>query len=465
MKGGHFMDYLKKRQLILEGDLTKAIIMLSLPLMINNFIQTIYNITDTYFVGKLGTTSIAAIQFVWPLTFLMLSFATGIGVAATALISQAIGAHDSEKAIDYASQTILFNGIFSVLFGLTGYLITPWLLTQLGASAELYKEAVGFLQIMFLGMPTLFSMVIYAGIKAGEGDNKSPMKFGAISVFLNIILDPLFIFTFGLGIEGAAIATVIARGLIGFYAIGTLFSKKNPLRIDLKDLRVKFASMKKLLRMGIPSSIGQSTSAFGFTIMNIFIISLGESTLTAFSIGNRISGLVMMPALGIGSAISAIIGQNLGAGNEERAKRAVKVSSLLSTGFLIIAGGILIALSENVIRIFSSDPLVISQGTHYMRLITMTLPLVGFFQIFIGTFQGAGHTKVAMFLMISRLWLLRIPMLYLFKNFTNFRPDSVWTAMILSNVIICIMGFFFLRFSDWTALQEKKSTLARSANL
>lgn len=459
------MDYLKKRHLILEGNLTRAIIMLALPLMINNFIQTIYNITDTYFVGKLGTTSIAAIQFVWPLTFLMLSFATGIGVAATALISQSIGAHDPEKAINYASQTILFNSLFSVLFGVGGYMIAPWLLTSLGATASLYNEALGFLRIMFLGMPTLFSMVIFAAIKAGEGDNKTPMKFGAISVLLNIILDPIFIFTFGFGIEGAAIATVIARGLIGFYAVSTLFNKNNPLRIDIKDLRLQVTPMKKLLRMGIPSSVGQSTSAFGFTIMNIFIISLGESTLTAFSIGNRVSGLVMMPALGIGTAISAIIGQNLGAGNEERARRAVKLSSLLSTVFLIIAGGLLIAVSENVIRLFSSDGQVISQGTHYMRLITMTLPLIGFFQIFIGTFQGAGHTKIAMFLMISRLWLLRIPMLYLFKTFTNFRPDSVWTAMILSNVIICIMGFFFLKLSNWTALREKKSTLARSANL
>lgn len=459
------MKYLEKRQLILEGNLTKTIITLSLPLMINNFIQTIYNITDTYFVGKLGTTSIAAIQFVWPLTFLMLSFATGIGVAATALISQSIGAQDSQKAITFAGQTLLFNSVFSIIFGLLGYLISPWLLSVLGASGPLYEGALSFLQVMFLGMPTLFSMVLFAGIKAGEGDNKTPMIFGAISVVLNIILDPLFIFTFGFGIKGAAIATVIARGLIGFYAISTLFSKNNALRIDLSSLSLKYGEMKTLLRMGIPSSIGQSTAAFGFTIMNIFIISLGESTLTAFTIGNRISGLVMMPALGIGSAISAIIGQNLGAGNIGRARSAVKTSSVLSTAFLIVMGSILIALSENVVKIFSQDPEVIFQGTHYMRLITMTLPLVGFFQIFIGTFQGSGHTKVSMFLMISRLWLLRIPMLYIFKNFTNFRPDSVWTAMILSNVIICIIGGLFLRFSDWTRLKEKKSTLARSANV
>ena len=291
------------------------------------------------------------------------------------------------------------------------------------------------------------------------------MIFGAISVVMNIALDPLFIFTFGMGIRGAAIATVLSRGLIGFYAISTIFGTKNALRIDLGRLKFKAEEMKALLRMGIPSSIGQSTAAFGFTILNVFIISLGESTLTAFTIGNRISGLAMMPALGIGSAISAIIGQNLGAGNEARARSAVKVSSILSTGFLILAGGLVIALSENVVRIFSNDPEVILQGTHYMRLITMTLPLVGFFQIFIGTFQGSGHTKISMFLLISRLWLLRIPMLYLFKNYTHFRPDSVWAAMILSNVIICIIGGLFLKFSDWTSLKEKKSTLARSANV
>ncbi|MBN2899512.1 MAG: MATE family efflux transporter, partial [Clostridia bacterium] len=147
------MDYLKKRQLLLEGNLTTAIITLSLPLMINNFIQTIYNITDTYFVGKMGTTAIASIQFVWPLTFLMLSFATGIGVAATALISQNIGAHKSEKAISFAGQTLLFNAAFSLIFGLAGYAITPWLLTILGAKGALFSGAVEFLRVMFLGMP------------------------------------------------------------------------------------------------------------------------------------------------------------------------------------------------------------------------------------------------------------------------------------------------------------------------
>lgn len=459
------MDYLKKRQLILEGNLTKTIIMLSLPLMINNFIQTIYNLTDTYFVGKLGTTSIAAIQFVWPLTFLMLSFAMGISTAATALISQNIGAHDSDKAISYAGQTILFNGAFSIVFGLIGYGISPWLLKLLGATGPLYQGALSFLQVMFLGMPTLFSMVIFSGIKAGEGDNKTPMIYGAISVLMNIILDPIFIFTLGFGIKGAAIATVIARGIIGFYAISTLFQKNNALRIDLGRLKFKPSEMKALLRMGIPSSIGQSTAAFGFTILNVFIISLGESTLTAFTIGNRISGLAMMPALGIGSAISAIIGQNLGAGNENRARSAVKVSSILSTTFLILAGILVIVLSENVVKVFSSDPEVILQGTHYMRLITMTLPLVGFFQIFIGTFQGSGHTKISMFLMISRLWVLRIPMLYIFKTYTHFTPNSVWTAMILSNVLICLAGATFLKFANWTTLKEKKSTLARSANV
>lgn len=459
------MDYLKKRQLILEGNLTKTIIMLSLPLMINNFIQTIYNLTDTYFVGKLGTTSIAAIQFVWPLTFLMLSFAMGISTAATALISQNIGAHDSDKAIIYAGQTILFNGAFSIVFGLIGYAISPSLLTLLGANGDLYEGALSFLRVMFLGMPTLFSMVIFSGIKAGEGDNKTPMIYGAISVLMNIILDPIFIFTLGFGIQGAAIATVIARGVIGFYAISTLFNKNNALRIDLGRLKFKASEMKALLRMGIPSSIGQSTAAFGFTILNVFIISLGESTLTAFTIGNRISGLAMMPALGIGSAISAIIGQNLGAGNESRARSAVKVSSILSTAFLIFAGIVVIVLSENVVKLFSNDPEVILQGTHYMRLITMTLPLVGFFQIFIGTFQGSGHTKISMFLMISRLWLLRIPMLYIFKTYTQFRPDSVWSAMILSNVLICLAGATFLKFANWTTLKERKSTLARSANV
>ena len=192
------------------------------------------------------------------------------------------------------------------------------------------------------------------------------MIYGGISVVINIILDPIFIFIFGLGIEGAAIATVLARGVIGFYSIYTLFEKNSLEHINFSHIKLNLASLKKIVNIGFPSSIGQSTSALGFAIMNVFIVSLGEGTLTAFSIGNKIVGLIMMPAMGIGSSIAAVIGQNLGASNVSRAKKAVKSSIFLTTIFLTAGGIILLMFSKNVMAFFSSDMEVLSLGSDYL---------------------------------------------------------------------------------------------------
>ena len=205
----------------------------------------------------------------------------------------------------------------------------------------------------------------------------------------------------------------------------------------------------KLIKVGIPSSIGQSMAAFGFMFLNGFIIAFGHTTLAAFGIGNRINSLILMPAMGIGNALATIVGQNLGADQVQRAKKAVKTSSILSTVFLLIGGGIFFPFIPQVLRLFSDDPLVINQGITYLRLITLSLPLMCFFQIFVGTFQGSGHTIFAMILMIGRLWALRLPMILVFKQYTNWGSNSVWYAMVLSNAFTCLVGYAIYLSGRW----------------
>ena len=460
------MNFLEKKNLILNGDIKKMILTLSLPIMLNNLIQTIYNLTDIFFIGKLPGNKIASISFVWPIIFFMLSFGMGISMAGSGLISQYIGSNQENKAKKISGQIITFSLLFSIIFGIVGSIFSFQILSFMGAKGELLIYADKYLHIMFLGMPTMFIMFAYNGIKNGEGDTFTPMMITLVSVILNIFLDPIFMFTFKMGISGAAIATVISRGIFGSYALLTLFSDKNELKLNLSDLKIEKTLLTKLLQVGLPASIGQSTAALGFAVLNVFIVSFGEETLTAFTLGNRVTSLIMMPAMGIGSALAPIVGQNIGANQIERAKKSIKTSVLMTTIFLVLGGIVILFYSADVLKIFTSDKETIKQGIPYLQLITISLPLMGYFQILNGIFQGSGHTKSSMFLMIGRLWILRIPMIIILKHFTNLGYFGVWYAMIFSNLITVLIGYIMYKTGKWQTkvIKEKKVSLKINSN-
>jgi len=443
------MDFRQRREAILNDNITKVIITLAIPVIINNLIQTFYNLTDTYFVAQIGGNEVASIQLVWPILFLMISFGTGMSAAGTTLIAQYIGNKNELAGRKIAGQMVSFLVLLAIVIGVLGAFFAPHVVYAMGARETLYSNAVTYLRIMFLGLPTMFLMFAYNAVKQGQGDNVSPMYFGAISVVINIILDPIFIFVLGQGIAGAAYATIIARGVVGLYSVMTLFTRSQTLILEPRALGLEKTSVFKICQLGIPSSLGQAMTAFGFIILNVFLVGFGEVTLTAFAIGNRISSLILMPVMGIGSALGTVVGQNLGADNLTRAKQAVKHSAVFSTVVLLVGGGLMYPFIGRLIGVFSKDSEVIFHGSNYLRLIILGIPLMGFFQIFIGTFQGSGHTIYSMILMMGRLWGIRLPVVFLLSHRASFGPTSVWYAMVFSNFIICIVGLIMYLSGGW----------------
>ncbi|MCM1990000.1 MATE family efflux transporter [Oceanirhabdus seepicola] len=417
--------------------------------MVSNLIQTLYNLIDTYWVSKLGGTDLAAMSLVWPMSFLMIAIGVGFSVAGASLISQYIGAKNYEKAKKVIGNLLIISAVLSIVLGAVGYFAAPTILKLYNLNNEVYIRALGYIQIIFMGLPTMFFMFVFNSIKQGEGDTVSPMIFGGISVAMNIILDPIFIFVFDMGIEGAAWATVISRGIIAFISIASLFFCKGPLRLERGDLKKDGAVILKIVKVGLPSSLGQSMSALGFMVLNGFIISFGDNIMAAFTVGNRINSLVLMPAMGIGSSLAAIVGQNLGADNVKRAKKAIWESVKICTIFMVIGGIIVFIFSNDVVKIFADNPDIIEPGTYYLKLICMSLPLVGYFQIFIGTFQGSGHTLSAMIIMMGRLWLLRIPMIILLTRFEALGEKAIWFSMVGSNFFICLIGLGIFMTGNW----------------
>ncbi len=448
------MNHTDKREFILEGKTIKVILTLAVPVMLNNLSQTLYNLADAYWVSKLGEIEFAATSFVWPVLFLIIALGMGMNISGTALISQHIGAKESNEANKVAGQIFSFSLILSSVFAVLGYILTPYILKAMGAKGNLFNYSSQYLRIMFFDIPILYIVFVFGAIRHAQGDTKTPMILNVGSVILNIILDPIFIFTFKLGISGAAIATILSKALFSFYIIYLMFFKRDGIYITKESIRLKKKIISKIIKIGLPASLGQAGSAIGFIFLNGFVVSFGEYTLAAFGIGNRITSLVFMPAAGIGSALATIIGQNLGADNIMRAREAFKKSLMLALTLMVIGAIILIPFAEKVIKIFAKNPEVISQGTYYLTLIAASLPLMGVFNCLMGVFQGSGHTIYTMYMNLGRLWVLRIPMILLFKNFTNLGTKSVWFAMVISNFIICCFGMLMYKYGKW---EEKVS--------
>lgn len=454
------MKVLKNREAILSGNINKVLLTLSLPIMLGNVIQTIYQVTDMYWVSRLadGDNALGAISFIWPVIFVMLSFGIGINIAGTSMISQYVGMNKQNEARSVAGQLISFSLLFSLVLGIIGALYSKDILYLIGARNEILEYGSLYLGITFSTMPVMFLFFAYQSIRQGQGDTMTPMILLGSSVVLNIILDPILMFTLNMGVAGAAWATVISRALSTVVGVYLLFFSSNGIKLRLSDLSLNLPVLKDIVRIGMPSALGQSIDGLGFMVMNIFVLSFGAYTMTAFAIGNKINSLILMPAMGIGGALATVIGQNVGAGQTERASKAVYASMKLSVLILSLGGAVIILFAPQVVGIFTDDPVVSAQAIFYLRLITAAIPLMGIFQSLVGCFQGAGHTMTVMFVTTSRLWAMRIPLIILLKHFTPLAEHSIWYSMVISNLLTCILAYVIFLRGSWKKKTVKEQT-------
>ncbi|WP_102400829.1 MATE family efflux transporter [Haloimpatiens massiliensis] len=446
------MDSKERRNLILEGNMYKVIITLALPIMINNLIQTLYNLADGVWVSKIGSVHFAATSFVWPINFLFVSIGIGLSIAGTSILSQLIGASKYDKANKYASQLVAISFFISVVFSAIGYIISPLVIKLMGGSGELLKYSSIYLKITFLDMPFMFLFFNYNSIMNAQGNTLQPTILSAISAILNIVLDPIFIFNFNMGIKGAAIATLLTKALLSVAGFSMLKLKPGTIKISFKNFKFNKDILYKIIKIAVPSSIGQSGSALGFMVLNSFIASYGTATIAAFGMVNRITGLVMQPAMGIGAALTSIVGQNLGNDQMKRVKEAFRKSLKLTIAFSLLGCIIMLIWDKQIIEFFiqsKDDSSVISQGITYLQYIAYSMPLMGIFSVLQGIFQGSGHTKYSMAMEIGRLWFVRLPMILAFKYLTNIGSTGIWFSMSFSNLIICIYGYLIYRKNQW----------------
>ena len=441
-----------KSELIQSGDVYKVLLTLSIPIMINSIIQTLYNLVDGIWVSKISSVHFAAVSFVSPINFLFVALGMGLSIAGTSLLSQLLGADRIKEAKQYTSQLMAASFFLSIIFVIIGFVTSPHIIRLMGGEGDFADLSNIYLRISFLDLPFMFLYFNINSIMTSQGNTVTPTILSAISALMNVVLDPIFIFTFDMGIAGAAWATVLSRVALALMGIKAVFRADNYLKPEFKGFKFDKNILAEIVRVGLPASVGQAGASVGFMFLNGFIVSYGTATIAAFGMVNRITNLVMQPAMGVGAALTAVVGQNLGANLPDRATESFIKASKIALYIGVIGGALILIFNEPIVKFFiqsRDETEVITQGMTYMKYISFSMPLLGIFSVLQGIFQGSGNTRYSMMMEIGRLWVVRLPMILLFKHFTDFGPSGIWFSMSFSNLIVCMYGLWIYKIHGW----------------
>jgi len=426
---------------------------IAFPMMLGSAIESVYNLSDAFFLGKLGTAEVGAPSIAFNIVFFLTIFGAGLSNAGTTLMAQSRGKGDAVKLNHYMNQTASLLAMVSVVLACLGFLVASPILRLLNTPDEVYGFAFTYMRIIFLGIPFTFAYFCLQSAFTAIGDTATPVRVHLFAVALNLVLDPLLIFGPGpfpaWGVAGAAIATVISQGIGAVLSIAVLRSGKSGMRLSPRLMKPESRSWGLLLRIGLPASIGQGLSAFGFTVMQGVVNMFGTSAIAAFGVGNRVMNMFDIPVHGISSATTSLAGRAMGAKDHEQVKRVVRAALILVIALEVPLLGLSVLFGGDLVRLFVADPEAIRLGDIMFKVVSPSLLMFGLYFALAGAFQGAGDTKVILVLAVLRLWVIRVPLAYFLAYRTALGPLSIWIAMFASNFLTAIAGIVYFKLGRW----------------
>lgn len=434
-----------KSKKLLEGNIYKTLIMLAVPIMLNNLLQTFYNLTDTYWLGRLNADSMAAITLVSPLQNVITSFGGGLTAGGAVILSQCFGAGDTKKSADTANQVFLILMSFSVIAGLILFAGCGAMIKGMGADGTVYEYAVLYQRIMSVDIPLIYTVNVYTSVHNSAGKTGKPLALNFIGIVINMILDPLFIVVFGWGVGGAAVATVISKIPCAVLSMYFLTRKDAQLRITPLHIKPDKCTILDIIRTGLPMGIGNSAMQFGFVLMNKNVMDYGTVAVAAYGIGNKLNGIVSTPSTAMSNAVSIISGQTKGAGMRKRGIQSMTAGMLMMVGLLAATGFVLSrnTISHAAAGIFSTDAEVINSAARFLAIMSVMTWTNGVYDSAKGYLTGQGRTLSTVTINAARLWLFRFAVLFVCESILNLGVDSIWYAVTLSNAIAAIvMGIY-----------------------
>ena len=409
-------------------------------------IHTLYTIVDMIFIGRLGGDAIAAVAFNMPLFFLVLGLSFGVGSGVTASIARFIGAKDKVNADNTAEHAVALGLIISTILTTLGLIYGEDLLQQLGATESVLPLSWDYLKVSLIGLPFMVFSTFFRSILSGEGDMKLPMAVAGLGTILNIILDPIFIFTLGYGVGGAAMASAISQLIVFLIFVYMLFVKEHAyIRFRMRDFSPSIFIIKDIIRVGLPASMSMIIMAFGQLVFNRILVRFSTDAVAAYQVGGRMDMVIFLPIMAIASALTTLVGMFFGAKEIEKIKFIAKygiIRSVMVTGVLSI---ILYIFAPLVVKSFTLDVGIQSIAVTYLRFICLIYPLIAIGMTVGRILQGLGKGLPMLVITSIRILALSAPLALYFIMVLNKSIEWVWYAMIISTIVSVVISVIWLK--------------------
>lgn len=436
-----------------EGSLGRAITLLSIPMVLEMSMESLFGIVDVFFVSRLGANAVAAVGVTESLLTILFGVAIGVSMGTTAMVARRIGEKDDKGASVAAAQAIWIGVGVAAAIGVIGFFFTPQLFALMGASDDVIRVGAGYGQWMFAGNITIMLLFLNNAIFRGAGDAVIAMRALWISNGINIVLDPCLIVGIGpfpeLGVTGAAIATNIGRGIGVLYQFYMLARGNSRIHIHKNNFHLDVEVLWRLIKVSI-GGILQFLIATASWVGLVRIIALfGSAAIAGYTVALRIIVVTILPSWGMSNAAATLVGQNLGAHKPERAEKSVWVTGLWNASFLGLVSIVFIVFAEFLIGIFTDDPQVTHYGVNCLRYVSYGYIFYGYGMVMVQAFNGAGDTYTPTVINFFCYWLFQIPLAYALAVPLNLNASGAFLAITISESIITVVAILVFRRGKW----------------
>ena len=406
----------KKRDVdMTEGNIFRHLINFALPLLVGNLFQQLYNMVDTWVVGRfVSNEAYAAVGSVGPIVNMLIGFFMGLSSGAGVVISQYYGAQKHDKVSHAVHTAILMTLIMGVIFVGVGLAMTPFILQLMNTPENVLPESTAYLSIYFSGILGLMIYNIGSGILRAVGDSQRPFYFLVVCAIMNTVLDLLFVLQFNMGVQGVALATILSQGTSAILVVITLLCSDNCIKLIPKELKIHWDMLKKIFSVGIPAALQMAITAFSNIFVQSYINYFGDNCMSGWTTYAKVDQLLFLPMQSISLASTTFVGQNLGKNQVARARKGVSISVILAVSSTVIMLIPVMLFAPQIVAFFNDKPEVIEYGTLLLRWISPFYILCSFNQIYSGALRGAGNTKAPMIIMLVSFVAFR--QVYLFWN-------------------------------------------------
>ncbi|WP_421765669.1 MATE family efflux transporter [Ekhidna sp.] len=439
------------------GSINRAIILLSIPMIAEMIGESLFAVVDMIFVSRISVNAIATVALTETPLMIIYSLAVGLSMAATAIVARRVGEKRLVRAADAGFQAILIAIVIGVIFGVLGFVFADDILRLMGGESGLIAEGVGYTKIMFAGNLSIILIFLINGIFRGAGNASIAMKSLLLANFLNIILDPIFIFGLGpipaMGIEGAAVATTTGRTIGVIYQLVHIFNGSSLIKLTIKNFVIRIKTVVEIIKIG-SAGIGQFlVETLSWLFLVRIVAEFGTEYVAGYQLAFRVIVFTLLPSWGMANAAATLVGQNLGAKSPERAETSVWRTAKWNTIFLILVAIVFSIFSNEILAIFDQSGIVLDTAINALRIICFGYVFFAYGMVIGQAFNGAGDTYTPLWINIVVFWAIQIPLSYVLSIVYDWGPNGVFFCIAFCHSLYAVIAIVLFKRGKWKEVE------------